>query len=162
MATEVDAFIAAELERLRAEGRQVDLPVEPFGFGVDLVCRDDITPDAAELDPNSPEGIGQDLYHRAITERGFLVDDKDYGFGVQRLLHQGMRQRDLAMAAAELNGEFRKDDRVGDVTTTITPSGTKALRIRSIVTPADPEVVPFEMILAVTDGQSLLEVTATG
>ena len=157
---EAEEFIAAELDVLRAEGRQVDLSVEPFGYGIDLVCVNDITPDAAELDPDGTFGIAQDLYHRLITGRGFLIDDPDYGYDLLGLLHAAIAQKDLAMAAAQITGECSKDDRVAVAVTTITPENVgKLLRIRIEVTPEDPAVKPFSMIIAVTDGQTLLEVT---
>lgn len=161
-------YITAEIDALRALGaavRVVDVPVGALGYGVDLAFLDDITPDAAELAPDSAEGIGQDLYHRLSTRRGGLPpgDDKDYGFDLVGALHKGHTAKELTLLAAQIKAECLKDDRVAELTVTVTPSGGgRTLGVRLIVTPEDPAVGVFSLVLAVSDGGVLLDAIGRG
>lgn len=160
------AAVALEIEALRASGiRVVDAPTGALGYGTDLVCIDDITPDAAELDPESTAGIGQDLYHHLKTPRMGLPpdDDKDYGFDLLGALHKGVTTRDLTILGMQVKAECLKDDRVSETEVTITSSGDgKSLRVTIVVTPFDPSIGGFVLVLAVTDGGVLLEAIRAG
>jgi hypothetical protein len=160
------AAVALEIEELRASGlRLVDVPAGDLGYGSDLVCVDDITPDAVELDPDATAGIGQDLYHRLATPRGGLPpdDDKDYGFDLLGALHKGMTTRDLSLLGMQVKAECLKDDRVADADVTITSDANgRSLAVKIVVTPFDPSVGVFVLVLAVTDGAVLLEAIRAG
>jgi hypothetical protein len=151
----IDADIAA-LERV------ADAPDEPYGFGSDIYCVDDIAEDCREIDPTTAAGarqaLGQDLYHRLITERGTLEDDRDYGLGLHQLLNRGVTQASLVEIAGRIRLELEKDDRVDTVTVRLafTASNNVALSIR--VTAEDPNVGGFELVLGSTaEGTVLFE-----
>jgi hypothetical protein len=149
------AAIAAGFAELVPE---LPAPVEPFGYGTDLKCTIDVTEDLQETDPNSPEGIGEAIFRAWTTDRGENPDDPDYGRNVKRLLNRGMTRDELRAEAGLLRAEAEKDDRVADCVVTITQTdGGRSLRIRGVVTPDDPRVSVFKMLVAVTNGAALLE-----
>jgi hypothetical protein len=132
------------------------------GYGVDLVCITDLTLSMAEVDPNSIDGLRQDAFHRITTRRGSLPegDDPDYGFDCRTLLHKGTDARTLVMSAGSVKNELLKDDREDDAEVSLvpTPDGSE-LRIPITLTPVDPALSPFSMMVVVRDGQALLEAT---
>lgn len=154
MADVVRDAIAAEITQL---ARIVRVPEGDLGYGVDLVCRDDLTPRLDELDPNGVAGIGQALYHRLTTRRTTLPDDPDYGLNVLRYLSLPTDTLSLRRYAGEIASECRKDDRVASADVTITMPTPKLMRITITVEPQDPELEAFSLIIAVTDGTALLE-----
>lgn len=128
------------------------------GYGRDLLCVDDLDPRAKETDPNSLESLSQDLYHRVSTARGQMPDDADYGIDLVGLLHRPTTQTELLAMAGEVSAECRKDDRVSDVETTVTfDSLTETLTVTIEVTPKDPDLAIFKLIVVVTDGATLLQ-----
>jgi hypothetical protein len=141
-------------------------PVAPpdaaaLGYGTDLRCIDDLDPNAAMVDPLSPEGIGQDLYHRLDTPRDATVireDDGSYGLDVVGLLSKGLTQQSRARLETAIAAECMKDDRVlsADVTLVSEQFG-KQLRIRIVVTPVDPRIGNFALVLIATSTQVLLD-----
>lgn len=142
----------AELEML------VATPTGELGYGVDLSCTTDVTPDFDEVDKDSYRGIGEAQFRRLITRRGLLVDDPDYGRDVRSLANRGVTARDLLAEAGEIKLECEKDDRISRSDVTLTPEqGGKRIRITIRNTPADPQLVPFTLIMAVANGQALLE-----
>lgn len=126
------------------------------GFGRDLVCIDDLDPRGSETDPASLEALAQDLYHRVITARGRLPDDPDYGLDLIEFLHRPTTQTELLAMAGAVTAEMRKDDRVTDAETTLTANGS-SLTVQIAVTPKDPSIALFKLIVSVTDGATLLE-----
>jgi hypothetical protein len=151
--------IAADLALLAREVRE---PEAPFGYGVDLVCVSDLDPRLATTDPTTTQSLAQDLFHRCTTARGTLPDDPDYGEAVQRYLSAGLTQRELISIAGRLASECQKDDRVaaGGVNVTLTPDGISAFTVSITVEPADPDLVAFTLIMAVSNGEALLKAIA--
>jgi hypothetical protein len=145
--------IVEELALLERVARTPDAE----GYGVDLICIDDLDPKLAETDPSSVFSLAQDLYHRAIENRGAVIDDPDAGEHILSWLSQGTTNQELANRAGTLAAEFRKDDRVADVTIEVELDNTKTLTVRAIVTPADPDQQEFTLIMSVTDGKALLQ-----
>jgi hypothetical protein len=142
----------AELEAL------VPAPVGELGYGVDLSCTTDVTPDFDEVDPNSYQGIGEAQFRRLITRRGLLVDDPDFGRDVRGLVNRGVTTRDLLDEAGQIKLECEKDDRIRRADVTLTPEqGGKRIRITIRNTPEDPRLAVFTLIMAVTSGQAMLE-----
>lgn len=128
------------------------------GYGRDLVCIDDLDPRAKETDPNSLETLAQDLYHRVSTSRGQMPDDPDYGIDLIEFLHRPTTTTELLAMAGVVSGECRKDDRVSDVETTVTfDSKTDSLSVSIDVTPKDPDLAIFKLIIVVIDGATLLQ-----
>jgi hypothetical protein len=153
----VRKMIAAETAKL---AREVRTPTGELGYGVDLKCREDLSPRLDEIDPNGLEGIGQDLFHRITTDRNtgaLAIDAPDYGINVARFLSMPTDQAALASYAGRVAAECRKDDRVDRVEVTVTMRDSKNMRITIIVDPLDPELTTFTLIVAITSGAVLLE-----
>jgi hypothetical protein len=154
MADIVRDTIAAELAKVQ---QIVRTPTAATGYGVDLICTDDLTDRLDETDPDTIESLAQDLYHRITTPRGTLPDDPDYGEDVRAYLSQGMTQRDLLSMAGRIASECEKDDRVVKVEVTVIAPDLKTLNITIRVDPELPNLKPFVLIVVVTSGSALLE-----
>lgn len=126
------------------------------GFGRDLVCIDDLDPRGSETDPSSLNSLAQDLYHRLATARGQMPDDPDYGLDLVELLHRPGTQTELLAMAGAVTAEMRKDDRVTDAETTLTLVGN-SMTVAVAITPKDPTIAIFTLIVSVTDGATLLQ-----
>ena len=146
--------IALETERLE---RVVPLPTGNLGYGTDLRCITDITPDLAEVDPRSPQAIGEALLRRLITPRGALFDDLNYGFDVRGYANKGTPQDELRDLGGLVRGECTKDDRVEDVAVSVIAPAPNALSINLRVVPADPELEPFTLTFAILNGALTME-----
>ena len=101
-------------------------PGADLGYGTDLHCLDDCDENFSEVDPYSPEAVGEALYRRLCTPHGHILndpeaviavgEDPDYGYNIVQLLSidsSDISQRahsDLAAA------ECMKDDRVRSAT----------------------------------------------
>jgi hypothetical protein len=149
----LDAIAAstAELTRL------VPVPTGPLGYGTDLSCVEDVTEDLAEVDPFSPQAIGEALLRRLTTPRGQLPDDPNYGMDLRGYCNRGVPTGELREIAGQIRSEVTKDDRVEDVSVVVTVPALNAMSVRIDVTPADPSLDPFTLTFAVTSGQLLLE-----
>ena len=126
------------------------------GFGIDLLCTDDLDARLRECAADSVTALAQDLYHRQITPRGSLVDDADWGIDVVDLLSKGSTPQEIAAVPTIVAGELRRDDRVADVTVTAAFDGD-TLTLTELIEPADPDLTPFTLIVSVSDGAALLE-----
>jgi hypothetical protein len=153
MADETRNLIAAGIAELT---REATTPVAPRLYGRDLVCIDDLTTTLEETDPASNASLAQDIYHRITTERGSLVDDPDFGEDVRGYLSLATTERELLAIGGRLETEILKDDRVALVTVEVTGDTTQ-LDITISVTPNDPALATFRMILAVTSAEALLQ-----
>src|SRR5690348_14423935 len=122
------ASLTGDLEQLAVT------PASASGYGVDLVCVDDIDPNLAETDPNGTLGLAQDVYHRVTTTRGTLPDDPDYGRNIFEYLHKATTPEDFAAMGGELEGEIAKDDRVDDQTVVVTSSAPGTLDVSIAIT----------------------------
>lgn len=91
---------------------QTASPTGNLGFGRDLVCWDDLTPDFQEVDPNSPYAVAQDAYHRLCTARGLIPDDPSYGTDVLGLLQRAFGPNGSMETKGRVINELSKDDRI--------------------------------------------------
>lgn len=132
-------------------------PVPPFGYGSDLDCFDDITDDAAELDPNSTLGLAQAAYHYVSSPRGSIVDAPDVGIDLRSYLNVPLTAARVTELAGDVSSEIKKDDRFAEVTVTVQQPTLASLRVSITIEPADPELDTFALILAVTDAGVLVE-----
>lgn len=146
----------AELEQL------VPTPTEPHGFGVDLSCVEDITATHDEVDPFSVRGISEATIRRLSTARGTLVDDVDYGLDLRAYLSRGVQRNGLGELAGAVRNEVTKDDRIESATVTAVFAGTdlSTVRLQLTITPVDPLLGPFRLVLAITSAEVLLEAMA--
>lgn len=158
--TIVHDSIAAQIAELV---RLVPTPAAPFGYGRDLSCREDITPTHDEVDPFSQEAITDATIRRLSTARGSLVeDDPDYGLDLRGMLNRGVRTREIDELAGAVRNEVTKDDRVESATVSVGFPSTdlRTLRVQITITPVDPLLGPFRLVLAVTSADVLLEAMA--
>ena len=151
----VRSVIAAELARLT---RVTDFPADPLGYGTDLVCTTDLDARMAEVDPLSTRALGEAILRRLDCPRGALPDDAGYGVDVRGMLSRGVTTADIQSLAGRIRGEVTKDDRVDACSVVVTPSPTgSSLAITLSVTPVDPRVGGFRMVLAASSSAVLLE-----
>lgn len=172
---------------LTAQLAQVSsIPVPPLGYGVDLLCVTDATAHLDETDPASVLSLAQDLFHAVTTPRGGIPDAPNRGVDLRQLLSLGVTGDKLRSIATQAHGEIAKDDRVGDSSVVIDPVNTVSIttpgaaifdasfddsfgaglvvsgvrfayRVSIAVTPKDPALSVFSLILAVTNGAALLQ-----
>lgn len=159
MTDPVRTFLAAEIAALQ---RVASIPAAPKGYGVDLVCIEDLDPHLAETRDDTVESLAQDLFHRITTPRGAIVDDPDFGEDVLSYASQAMGPREIASVAGRLASECRKDDRVASVVVDVVQPSVRELNVSIAVTPEDPKLVAFKLIVAVSDGTALLEAILQG
>jgi phage baseplate assembly protein W len=80
----------------------------------DIRCGDDF--DLFGRDAAPLEVLGQDIYHLLITNKGELLQDPDWGFGLPMYLGRPLPPT----LAADIVAEVKRDDRVDDATCEIT------------------------------------------
>jgi hypothetical protein len=149
------ASVAADLATLT---READPPSGELGYGIDLHCVTDVTPDFAETDPNTPVGIVEATIRRWTTPRGTLPDDLDYGHDVRVYCSRAATNDDLRTIALSLAAEATKDDRIEAITIDLVATlTTRTLHITARVTPADPALQVFTFTFSVDDTQALLD-----
>lgn len=159
MADVVRDFLAAGLVGLE---RVASTPLDPLGYGVDLVCVDDLTARMLETDPMTTAGLSQDAYHRLITRRGSLPDDEDYGLDIIGLLSAPLTAAQIQALPNRISSELLKDDRlVNAEVTTSYAYATKTMTIKLLLEPANASAAPFDLIITVVDGTAHLEALAS-
>jgi hypothetical protein len=157
----VDAAVMADLATLQ---REVEPTLGPLGFGTELSCVTDVTPDFAMTDPDSPEGIAEATIRRWTTPRGALIDDLLYGFDLRAYCNRGVSSNELRTLALALEAEATKDDRIDTIDVTVTTSrGARALdtlTVGALITPADATLIQFTLTFSVTNAGVLIETIA--
>jgi hypothetical protein len=150
----VRATIAIEIAKLT---RLASTPVPPLGYGTDLVCVTDLDPYLAETDPNSVQSLAQDCFHRITTARLSLIGDPNYGIDIRAALSAPQTPQQIQSWAGQISTELRKDDRVVDADVTMVFKLPSTYTITILITPADPNLTTFSLVLSVVDGQALLD-----
>jgi|GEM_PF-3274178 len=150
----VRQMIAAEIAALT---RQSSTPVPPLGYGVDLVCVTDLDPYLTETDPATIESLAQDSFHRITTARLSLIDDPSYGIDIRAALNKPQSPQQIQSWSGQMASELRKDDRIVDVAVSMTFELPSTYRITILITPADPALTTFSLVVSVVDGEALLE-----
>ena len=150
--------VQAAFDAMLAEIPQPVIPVQSqLGYGRDLSCVTDCTDGFEEVDPDSPRGIAEAITRRFITPRGALGnDDLDYGIDLTGMLHAGLTEKDLRTLQSKLHGEARKDERVDTITIRLTLAAS-VLSVACRITPRNPLLDPFSMVIQVTSAQVLIE-----
>lgn len=150
--------IAAELALLE---RVVPTPTGALGYGSDIAMTDDagdVHADMLERRGDDPLVLAEALVRRLDTPRGSLPDDRDYGYDVRGHLNRGTTAQEIRGMSSGVHGEVTKDDRVGSARVDVTPAPDgSSLAIAIQITPADPALAPFELVLAVTSAAVLIE-----
>lgn len=145
--------IEAEIAKLT---RQSSTPVPPLGYGVDLVCVTELDPYLAETNPDTIESLAQDCFHRITTARLSLIDDPSYGIDVRAALSKPQSPQQIQSWTGQIASELRRDDRVLDVSVTMTFELPSTYWITILVTPANPALTAFTLVMSVVDGEALL------
>lgn len=148
----------AALTRLRAT------PVEPFGYGTDISCDSDVSPTLEMVDPFSTLGIAQAVIRRWGTPRGGLPPDgkdaQDYGEDVRSWCNTGVTERDLRAKRSKLESEALKESTIAAIEAPITMTRTGAqveITIDAVITPKDPNLASFPLVLAVTSADIVIK-----
>lgn len=156
--TIVDDQIAAEIASL---AQVVPVPdANSLGYGVDLSCVTDITPDLAEVDPESAQGIGEMAVRFLTVERDSVPDAPGRGYNIFRLLLAGSSVDVINNAQTAISNEVEQDDRIASSTTVVVVTGLKQLSITISIVPQDPTLGPFDLVLAVSDGVVLFDLVS--
>lgn len=152
-----DTFAAAMAVQL-SELTAVPVPAlgEP-GYGRDLDCVSDCSDDFREIGPDTPLIIIQALARRYQTPNGSLIEDRDYGCDLCGSLHVGMTQAELRKLHTAAVGEALKDERIETASIRISfKSETNTLTLAALITPRDPRLEPFPMVLTITEAAVLI------
>jgi len=156
------SILTDEIARLiAAEGSPVALaPSEPFGYGVDYSCITDLTPRLSQV--SGLTCLAHQLIRRLTTERGSNPADPDFGVDLLAFCNRPTRPSQLRELEAIAEAELEKDDAVSSVDVTVSYSfATRTLTVDVRVTPADPDLVVFSFVGALTpDGPILQELLA--
>lgn len=149
----VRAAIATEVAALE---RLVQAPTVALGYGRDLSCVTDITPELAEVDPMSVLAIAEASARRLATPRGALPDDDDYGLDLRAYVNRATTPAEIASLELALRGELLKDDRLSDVAPSVTYAvGT--LDVVLLMTPVDSDLGEFSLTLAATSADVVIK-----
>jgi hypothetical protein len=143
------ATAVAELERL------VQTPTVALGYGRDLSCVTDVSPDLAEVDPMSIRALAEAQARRLSTRRGSLPDDDDYGLDLRAYVNRATTPTELASLQIAIRGEALKDDRFSDAAPAVTYVAG-VLDVELMLTPVDATLGEFSMTLAVTSADVVL------
>jgi hypothetical protein len=96
--------------------RRVATPSGNLGFGRDLVCWDDLTPEFMLEDPHSTLAVVRANYRRINTPLGFLAligEPADYGHDVKSMLQKGTTPQILRYHEQMIEQQILDDDRNG-------------------------------------------------
>jgi phage baseplate assembly protein W len=140
-------------EQIAALGAPADrVAPDTLGYGTDLSCVSDVTPQLDEVDPESVLGIGQAIARRLTTARGQLLDDANYGTDLRGYLNNAMTTAALRDMASQVRAECLKDDRVvdADVTRQDYSIATRSLELEVLITPDSLEFGEFTLVFFVT------------
>lgn len=154
----VKAAIAKHLGDIE---KVMDVPSEPFGYGTDLSCTDDLDERLTEVDSQSTRALAEAVYRRITTPRGSLPDDPDYGIDIRGFLNRGTTAAEILAIAGQTRAEIEKDDRVQEAQVTVSPSRLgDSMTVDIRVTPEDPGLGDFDLTLAVTGSDVIMEALA--
>lgn len=119
-------------------------------YGYDLSCYDDCDIFFTEINGlDNTEIIAQSIYRRIITEHGTLIDDEDYGYGLDSLLSRGITGDNLQIIPSEIKQEILKDDRVDECTVEIIALSSRNIQLTINCIASDD--TSFNLIINVTD-----------
>lgn len=127
-------LVAAQVALLPVADR---VAPDALGYGTDLSCVLDITPHAAEVDPQTTRALGEALVRRFISPRNSVLDDGSYGLDLRARCNSGMPQQELTRLRSMVRMECLKDDRVSDAAVTLTfpPRSQGVMQVAIAVTP---------------------------
>lgn len=138
-----------------AETQRVSTILPPAtGYGTDIICDSDLDALCREEDPSAAIGVARAIFRRLTTPRGGLIDDPEYGFDVNSLLHKAMLPQFEAAIPGIIRNEILKDERVESVDVRWTRVGSEQFEISISGTCA---AGPFRLVMQLTDGNAILQ-----
>ena len=155
----MSVLVKAEIQTgLDALTQVVDFPVAPFGYGSDISCDSDLSPDLAEIDGFDTLVLAQAIVRRLDCPRGALPDDPNYGIDIRSYLNRGMTDEEIRAMGGQIRNELVKDDRIDVITVKVTfvPSA-KLMTIEILARPFDATLGPFTLTLSATSAVILIE-----
>lgn len=114
-------------------------------YGFDLSCTTGIDPRGATVSGRIL--VAQAIFRRLITPRGRLIGDPNYGTDITEFINDDTNKTGIAVLRASIKAECRKDERVDDVSVSITNNNGKY----TIIITLDVGDGPFDLTLAVSD-----------
>jgi len=130
---------------------------DALGYGTDLSCVLDVTPDLDEVDPMSTVAIGEAIVRRFITPRGGVVDDQSYGLDLRGYCNRGVTNEQIVRLQSQCRVEALKDDRVSDAEVSIRwVAAERRLSVRINATAVD-SAQEFSLTFFVTADGLLLQ-----
>lgn len=139
----------------------VATPTGDLGFGVDLACWDDFTPDFQLVDPKSTVAVLMSNYRRLNTPLGFLDlinEPSDFGKDVRGLLQKGITPDEIKRHEDEIRAQILEDDRNLTCECTLTMEGLGSLKIELS---GRTSFGPYALIMALTNGELLIRAMNT-
>lgn len=117
-------------------------------FGDDYSGLDDLDPTLKEESGDKRIGLGEAIGRRLITQKGTLWYDKEYGHDVRQYLNAAFPGD--ARITAEITAEVLEEERVSDVTASVTRTGAEAESVLTILLDIESdELGPFSLTLTV-------------
>jgi hypothetical protein len=139
-------------------------PTPPLGYGRTWSCAERLDANLADVDYNSTTGIAQATFRRWDCDRGGLPPDGDdareYGENLRSWCNRGTNAADMRTLESKLEAEALKDDRIAHIDVAVTPTFNGALVDLSVVatiTPVDPNLRTFDLVLAVTSADLVIK-----
>lgn len=116
-------------------------------YGSDFSCVTDIDPRCVVVTGRAL--LSQAIARRLTTDRGRVIDDKNYGFNLAVMLNDDVTRTGLAAIRQQAEAECLKDERVLSARVTITPpaSGVGTYTVTVALTDA---AGPFDLTLSVS------------
>lgn len=128
-----------------------------LGYGRDLSCVTDLTPNCDEVDPNSFQGIGEHAFRMLTADRDSIPDAPGRGYNVAKLLNAGMTTRDRRAQEGFIRAEVSQDDRIAELEVDCSIRG-REVEVKIHITPENPAVKAFDLILVVAEnGTAMIE-----
>ncbi len=147
-----DILAVAETQRIAA-----DLP-DAVGYGTDIICDYDLDPLCREEDPLSAIAVVRAVFRRITTPRGGMIDDQEYGFDIQSLIHKAMTPQFEASIPGILRNEILKDERVDSVSIEWKRLGPETFDVSISGVCASG---PFNLVLQLNNGDTMLQELAS-
>jgi len=145
--------IVAEVAAEQSSGE----PSSELGFGSDLWCELDLDPMMRELDADDPLLVAQNALRLITIERGTYPDDPDIGTNLFSWLRRPTDARFKTALEGAISAEIRRDERVEELSVTVSPSPT--LDSASVVIHGTCAKGPFRLALSLSkDGVVLREI----
>ena len=149
----LSTFIAAELASVP---RIVPTPNGVLGFGADLDCLSDITLTGTETG-DVQKLLTQWTVHALSTTKGMLPGDsreeQSFGLNLLDMIGQDAGSNNARQWELAIRAELLKNEQLADASAVVSLTSSsegQSFDVAITLTPADPSVAPFSLVLTVT------------